>query len=39
MPKALVPAQRIGAEEEMAGKILYLARKGGLGVGGWGWVL
>ncbi|KAE9370515.1 short chain dehydrogenase/reductase [Stipitochalara longipes BDJ] len=29
MPKALVPAQRIGAEEEMAGTILYLASKAG----------
>lgn len=29
MPKSLVPAQRIGAEEEMAGTILYLASKAG----------
>lgn len=29
MPKDLVPAQRIGAEEEMAGTILYLASRGG----------
>jgi hypothetical protein len=29
MPKALVPAQRVGAEEEMAGTILYLASKAG----------
>lgn len=29
MPRTLVPAQRMGAEEEMAGTVLYLASKAG----------
>lgn len=29
MPRSLVPQQRMGAEEEMAGTILYLASKAG----------
>lgn len=29
MPRSLVPAQRMGAEEEMAGTVLYLASKAG----------
>lgn len=29
MPRTLVPQQRMGAEEEMAGTILYLASKAG----------
>ena len=31
MPKELVPQQRMGNEEELAGTILYLASKVGLG--------
>ena len=29
LPKSLVPAERIGNEDEMAGTILYLASKAG----------
>jgi NAD(P)-dependent dehydrogenase (short-subunit alcohol dehydrogenase family) len=29
MPKTLVPAQRMGAAEELAGTVLYLASKAG----------
>lgn len=29
MPRTLVPAQRMGAEEEMAGTVLYLASRAG----------
>lgn len=29
MPRSLVPRQRMGSEEEMAGTVLYLASKAG----------